>query len=66
VAFDRRLRDTRVPAVDDPAAVVTTLIGYPDRAIEGGQSQTWAGFPEGWRVVEAHVSELPLNAPGSP
>jgi hypothetical protein len=23
-------------------------------------------FPEGWRVVEAHVSELPLNQPGSP
>jgi hypothetical protein len=62
----RTLRDTRVLAVDDRMAVVTTLIGYPDRAIEGRQSQTWVRFPEGWRVVEAHVSELPLNQPGSP
>ena len=62
----RMLHDTRVLAVDDRTAVVTTLIGYPDRAIEGRQSQTWVRFPEGWRVVEAHVSELPLNQPGSP
>ncbi len=25
----------------------------------GRQSQTWARFPEGWRVVAAHVSLLP-------
>jgi Protein of unknown function (DUF3225) len=62
----RVLHDTRVLAVDDRTAVVTTLIRYPDRAIEGRQSQTWVRFPEGWRVVEAHVSELPLNQPGSP
>ncbi|GAA1311833.1 oxalurate catabolism protein HpxZ [Pseudonocardia xinjiangensis] len=58
----RTLRDTRVLAVDDRTAVVTTLISYPDRAIEGRQSQTWVRLPEGWRVVEAHVSELPLGA----
>jgi hypothetical protein len=62
----RVLRDTRVLAVGDRTAVVTTLIGYPDGAVEGRQSQTWVRFPEGWRVVEAHVSELPLNPPGSP
>jgi hypothetical protein len=57
----RKLHDTRVLAVDDRTAVVTTLIGYPDRAIEGRQSQTWVRLPEGWRIVEAHVSELPLG-----
>jgi Protein of unknown function (DUF3225) len=65
VPSGRMLRDTRVLAVDDRTAVVTTLIGYSDRAIEGRQSQTWVRFPEGWRVVEAHVSELPLDQPGS-
>jgi hypothetical protein len=58
----RKLHDTRVLAVDDRTAVVTTLIGYPDRGIEGRQSQTWVRLPEGWRIVEAHVSELPLSS----
>jgi hypothetical protein len=58
----RKLHDTRVLAVDDRTAVVTTLIGYPDRGIEGRQSQTWVRLPEGWRIVDAHVSELPLRS----
>ena len=55
----RRLWDTRVIAVDDRTAVVTTLFDYPDRAVEGRQSQTWVRLADGWRVVAAHVSELP-------
>jgi hypothetical protein len=47
-----------VVAVDDHTAVVTTLFDYPDRAVEGRQSQTWVRFAEGWRIVAAHVSEL--------
>lgn len=54
----RRLWDTRVIAVDDHTAVVTTLFDYPDRAVEGRQSQTWVRFAEGWRIVAAHVAEL--------
>jgi hypothetical protein len=27
--------------------------------IRGRQSQVWARFPEGWRIVQAHVSLLP-------
>jgi hypothetical protein len=54
----RRLWDTRVIAVDDRTAVVTTLFDYPDKAVEGRQSQTWVRFADGWRVVAAHVSEL--------
>ena len=45
-------------AIDDRTAVVTTLFDYPDRAVEGRQSQTWVRFADGWRVVAAHVSEL--------
>jgi hypothetical protein len=58
VPAGRRLWDTRVLAVDDRTAVVTTLFGYPDGAVEGRQSQTWVRFAEGWRIVAAHVSEL--------
>jgi hypothetical protein len=29
------------------------------RTISGRQSQVWARFPEGWRIVSAHVSNLP-------
>ena len=29
----------------------------------GRQSQTWVRFPEGWRVVAAHISNI--NAPSS-
>lgn len=54
----RRLWGTRVIAIDDRTAVVTTLFDYPDRAVEGRQSQTWVRFADGWRVVAAHVSEL--------
>jgi hypothetical protein len=59
----RRLHDTRVLAIDDATAVVTTLFGYPDGAVEGRQSQTWVRFAAGWRVVAAHVSEASM--PGS-
>jgi hypothetical protein len=55
----RRLSETRVLAVDDRTAVVTTLFGYPDGAVEGRQSQTWVRFDVGWRIVAAHVSEIP-------
>ena len=27
----------------------------------GRQSQTWVRLPEGWRVVAAHVSLLPVS-----
>ena len=57
----RILRDTRVHAFGDRMAVVTTLFGYPGGVIEGRQSQTWVRLPEGWRIVAAHVSELPLR-----
>jgi hypothetical protein len=59
VPAGRTLRDTRVLALDEHTAVVTTLFGYPDRAIEGRQSQTWVRLAKGWRIVAAHVSEVP-------
>jgi len=29
------------------------------KVISGRQSQVWVRFPEGWRIVSAHVSVLP-------
>ncbi|MDP9050672.1 MAG: oxalurate catabolism protein HpxZ [Acidobacteriota bacterium] len=31
----------------------------PSGLIRGRQSQVWVRFPEGWRIVQAHVSLLP-------
>jgi hypothetical protein len=58
----RRLADTRVTTFGEDWAVVTTLFDYPDRALIGRQSQTWVRFPAGWRIVSAHVSEVPGHA----
>jgi hypothetical protein len=53
---DRRLRETSITAFGADCAVVTTLFGYADGALDGRQSQTWVRLPEGWRIVSAHVS----------
>jgi hypothetical protein len=29
------------------------------KTVRGRQSQAWVRFPEGWRIVQAHVSLLP-------
>ena len=33
--------------------------GDSSRRTYGRQSQVWVRFPEGWRIVQAHVSTLP-------
>jgi hypothetical protein len=33
----------------------------PKGTIRGRQSQTWVRFPDGWKIVAAHVSLLPFN-----
>ena len=57
----RRLSGTTVLALDDRTAVVCTLFGYPEQPIEGRQTQVWVRFAEGWRIVSAHVSEVPAG-----
>jgi len=61
VPLGRRLRYTQMLTVDDRTAVVTTLFDYPDGAVEGRQTQVWVRFPAGWRIVSAHVSEIPMS-----
>ena len=57
----RRLRETVVVAVDERAAVVSMVFGYAGSSVEGRQTQTWARLAEGWRIVAAHVSEVPMG-----
>lgn len=49
-----------VPFGEDTAAITLefdrTINGTPRK---GRQSQFWRKFPEGWRIVSAHVSLLP-------
>lgn len=55
----RRLAKTVITAYGRDCAVASTLF-YRDTAPGrvGRQMQTWIRFPEGWRVVAAHVSVI--------
>jgi hypothetical protein len=54
----RDLFDTQVTTFDGGCASVTTCFRYPGRGMIGRQSQMWVRFPDGWRIVSAHVSEI--------
>jgi hypothetical protein len=55
----RTLSDTIVSAVSPDVVIVSTCFTYPGRPLLGRQSQTWVRLPDGWRIVSAHVSEVP-------
>jgi len=52
----RRIGPTVIVTFGRSAASVSTEFRYPGRPTVGRQSQTWIRFPEGWRIVAAHVS----------
>ena len=57
--LDRTLEKTRIVAYGRDVAVAATLFrrdGAPGKV--GRQMQTWVRFPEGWRIVAAHVSVI--------
>lgn len=55
----RTLSETHVATFGKDVAIVTTLFSYPGRPLLGRQSQTWVRLAHGWRIVHAHVSEVP-------
>src|SRR5436190_13407082 len=61
----RKTAKTVISAYGRDAAVASTLF-YRDNAPGrvGRQMQTWVRFPEGWRIVAAHVSII--NDPEAP
>ena len=55
----RTLAKTVITAYGGDCAVASTLFYRPTAPGKvGRQMQTWARFPEGWRVVAAHVSVI--------
>ncbi len=55
----RRLEKTRIVTYGRDLGVAATLFrrdGAPGKV--GRQLQTWVRFPEGWRIVAAHVSVI--------
>jgi hypothetical protein len=57
VGLGRRIDKTVITTYGRDAAVASTLF-YRDSLVGrvGRQMQTWVRFPEGWRIVGAHVS----------
>ena len=64
VGLMRRTDKTVITSYGRDTAVASTLF-YRDSAPGrvGRQMQTWVRFPEGWKIVAAHVSII--NEPGS-
>lgn len=59
VGLARTLERTVITSYGDSLATANTLYrraSMPGKI--GRQSQTWVKFPEGWRVVAAHVSAI--------
>lgn len=53
----RVLTQTHITTFGEDTAVATTEFLRPGQP-PGRQSQTWIRFPEGWRIVSAHISLL--------
>ena len=57
VALGRKLSRTVITTYGRDFATASTLYERPSAPGKlGRQMQTWVKFPEGWRVVAAHVS----------
>ena len=57
--LQRTLSNTVITAYGRDFAVASTLFYRPTTPGKvGRQMQTWARFPEGWRIVAAHVSAI--------
>jgi hypothetical protein len=55
----RTLSNTVITTYGRDHAVASTLFHRPANAAKiGRQMQTWVRFPDGWRVVAAHVSVI--------
>lgn len=56
---ERTLKNTIITTYGRGFAVANTESDRPNDSATGRQSQTWARLPDGWRIVSAHVSDLP-------
>jgi hypothetical protein len=60
--IEREISNLKVVTFGKDAATVTLEFRRIIDGVErfGRQSQTWYRFPQGWKVVSAHVSFLPI------
>ncbi len=59
--FTRTLHDVRITAFGPDRAVAMTEFKRSDTTLHGFQTQTWVRMPQGWKIVSAHVSKVPLK-----
>jgi Protein of unknown function (DUF3225) len=59
--IERTLQKTYITTFGRDFAVSNTESDVPGNKVNGRQSQTWVRMPEGWRIVSAHVSDLPIT-----
>jgi hypothetical protein len=52
----RQISNTVITTFGHDFATASTEFRRPGQATTGRQQQTWVRFPEGWRIVAAHVS----------
>jgi hypothetical protein len=57
----RTLKNTVITTFGRDFAVANTESDRAGSDVLGMQSQTWVRMPQGWRIVSAHVSELPAR-----
>lgn len=62
--LERTVRRLVVTTFGDDVATANLEFVREGRPEIGRQSQTWIRFPEGWRVVSAHVSAMPEGKDG--
>jgi hypothetical protein len=60
--FTRELEAVRITTFGGDFAVAQTEFTRSDTDLRGFQTQTWVRFPEGWKIVAAHVSMIPWPA----
>lgn len=65
INLDREIKRLDIMAFGDTAGIVNLEFMRPINGLErqGRQTQFWFRFPEGWRIVSAHVSLIPSPVP---
>ena len=58
VGLMRRRAETVITTYGSDFATVSTLSRRPQASKVGRTMQTWVRFPQGWRIVAAHVSTI--------
>ncbi|CAN5271538.1 oxalurate catabolism protein HpxZ [soil metagenome] len=58
----REVLRTAITTFGHDTATTSIEFRRPNSTLVGRQMQTWIRMPQGWRVVAAHVSVVPLEA----